>query len=210
MSIKKLLSTPSYALRYKLLIAFFVIGGIVVNNFLLSRNIILDNVPVILSMNDLGYSNSIIEEISLKSFKNYSLYNLRIANTKDLSLDEYEFIHIEVFTTDSESIGDDLLIDKMKSVKKTEKEWLLNSNNYKNEIDIEKEFFRLDESEWNAEIAYSLYDYNNYPDNKYYRNYIFLKKNSRIMIVEFNTSFEISQQRIDVLKVLIDTNVFDN
>lgn len=210
MSIKKLLSTPSYALRYKLLIAFFVIGGIVVNNFLLSRNIILDNVPVILSMNDLGYSNSIIEEISLKSFKNYSLYNLRIANTKDLSLDEYEFIHIEVFATDSESIGDDLLIDEMKSVKKTEKEWLLNSNNYKNEIDIEKEFFRLDESEWNAEIAYSLYDYNNYPDNKYYRNYIFLKKNSRIMIVEFNTSFEISQQRIDVLKVLIDTNVFDN
>ena len=210
MSIKKLLSTTSYAFRYKLLIAFFVIGGIVVSNFFLSRNIILDNVPVILSMKDVGYSNSNVEEISLKSFNNYSLYNLRIANTKDLSLDEYEFIHIEVFATDSESIGDDLLIDKMKSVKKTEKEWLLNSNNYKNEIDIEKEFFRLDESEWNAEIAYSLYDYNNYPDNKYYRNYIFLKKNSRIMIVEFNTSFEISQQRIDILKVLIDTNVFDN
>ena len=210
MSIKKLLSTTSYAFRYKLLIAFFVIVGIVVSNFLLSRNIILDNVPVILSMKDLGYSNSNVEEISLKSFNNYSLYNLRIANTKDLSLDEYEFIHIEVFATDSESIGDDLLIDKMKSVKKTEKEWLLNSNNYKNEIDIENEFFKLDESEWNAEIAYSLYDYNNYPDDKYYRNYIFLKKNSRIMIVEFNTSFEISQQRIDVLKVLIDTNVFDN
>ncbi|MCI7222059.1 MAG: hypothetical protein MR500_05435 [Erysipelotrichaceae bacterium] len=210
MSIKKLLSTPSYALRYKLLIAFFVIGGIVVNNFLLSRNIILDNVPVILSMNDLGYSNSIIEEISLKSFKNYSLYNLRIANTKDLSLDEYEFIHIEVFATDSESIGDDLLIDKMKSVKKTEKEWLLNSNNYKNEIDIENEFFKLDESEWNAEIAYSLYDYNNYPDDKYYRNYIFLKKDNRVMTIEFNTSFEISRQRIDVLKTLIDTDIFDN
>ena len=210
MSIKKLLSTPCYALRYKLLIAFFVIGGIVVNNFLLSRNIILDNVPVILSMNDLGYSNSIIEEISLKSFKNYSLYNLRIANTKDLSLDEYEFIHVEIFNVYDNSETYDLLVHEMKTIKKTEKEWLLNSNNYKNEIDIEKEFFRLDESEWNAEIAYSLYDYNNYPDNKYYRNYIFLKKNSRIMIVEFNTSFEISQQRIDVLKVLIDTNVFDN
>lgn len=210
MSIKKLLSTPSYALRYKLLIAFFVIGGIVVNNFLLSRNIILDNVPVILSMKDLGYSNSNVEEIGLKSFNNYSLYNLRIANTKDLSLDEYEFIHIEVFATDSESIGDDLFIDEMKSVKKTEKEWLLNSNNYKNEIDIENEFFKLDESEWNAEIAYSLYDYNNYPDDKYYRNYIFLKKDNRVMIIEFNTSFEISRQRIDVLKALIDTNVFDN
>lgn len=210
MSIKKLLSTPSYALRYKLLIAFFVIGGIVVNNFLLSRNIILDNVPVILSMKDLGYSNSNVEEISLKSFNNYSLYNLRIANTKDLSLDEYEFIHIEVFATDSESIGDDLLIDEMKSVKKTEKEWLLNSNNYKNEIDIENEFFKLDESEWNAEIAYSLYDYNNYPDDKYYRNYIFLKKDNRVMTIEFKTSFEISRQRIDVLKTLIDTDVFDN
>ena len=210
MSIKKLLSTPSYAFRYKLLIAFFVIGGIVVNNFLLSRNIILDNVPVILSMNDLGYSNSIIEEISLKSFKNYSLYNSRIANTKDLSLDEYEFIHVEIFNVYDNSETYDLLVHEMKTIKKTEKEWLLNSNNYKNEIDIEKEFFRLDESEWNAEIAYSLYDYNNYPDNKYYRNYIFLKKNSRIMIVEFNTSFEISQQRIDVLKALIDTNVFDN
>ena len=210
MSIKKLLSTPSYALRYKLLIAFFVIGGIVVNNFLLSRNIILDNVPVILSMKDLGYSNSNVEEIGLKSFNNYSLYNLRIANTKDLSLDEYEFIHIEVFATDSESIGDDLLIDEMKSVKKTEKEWLLNSNNYKNEIDIENEFFKLDESEWNAEIAYSLYDYNNYPDDKYYRNYIFLKKDNRVMTIEFNTSFEINRQRIDALKTLIDTDIFDN
>ena len=98
----------------------------------------------------------------------------------------------------------------MKTIKKTEKEWLLNSNNYKNEIDIEKEFFRLDESEWNAEIAYSLYDYNNYPDDKYYRNYIFLKKDNRVMTIEFKTSFEISRQRIDVLKALIDTNVFDN
>ena len=62
-----------------------------------------------------------------------------------------------------------------------------------------------------AEVTYrELYDYNNYPDNKYYRNYIFLKKDNKIMIVEFNTSFEISQQRIDVLKALIDTNVFDN
>ena len=210
MSIKKLLSTPSYIFRYKLLIAFFIIGGIVVNVFLLSRNTIPNNVPVILSMKDLGYSDSIIRDISLKSFKDYSLYNLWIANTKDESSDDYQFIHTEIFNTDNESVADDLLIDEMKSVKKTEKEWLLNSNNYKNEIDIEKEFFRLDESEWGVDIAYSLYDYNNYPDNKYYRNYIFLKKDNRAMIIEFKTSFEISRQKIDVLKTVIDTDVFDN
>lgn len=210
MSIKKLLSTTSYAFRYKLLIAFFVIVGIVVSNFLLSRNIILDNVPVILSMKDLGYSNSNVEEIGLKSFNNYSLYNLRIANTKDTSLDDYEFIYVEIFNVYDNSETYDLLVHEMKTIKKTEKEWLLNSNNYKNEIDIEKEFFRLDESEWNAEIAYSLYDYNNYPDDKYYRNYIFLKKDNRVMTIEFKTSFEISRQRIDVLKTLIDTDIFAN
>lgn len=210
MSIKKLLSTPSYIFRYKLLIAFFIIGGIVVNIFLLSRNTIPNNVPVILSMKDLGYSDSIVRDISLKSFKDYSLYNLWIANTKDTSLDEYEFIHIEVFNADNEAVADELLVDEMKTVKKKEKEWLLNSNNYKNEIDIEKEFFRLDESEWGVDIAYSLYDYNNYPDNKYYRNYIFLKKDNRVMIIEFKTSFEISRQKIDVLKTVIDTDVFDN
>ena len=161
-------------------------------------------------MKDLGYSDSIIRDISLKSFKDYSLYNLWIANTKDESSDDYQFIHTEIFNTDNESVADDLLIDEMKSVKKTEKEWLLNSNNYKNEIDIEKEFFRLDESEWGVDIAYSLYDYNNYPDNKYYRNYIFLKKDNRAMIIEFKTSFEISRQKIDVLKTVIDTDVFDN
>lgn len=210
MSIKKLLSTPSYIFRYKLLIAFFIIGGIVVNIFLLSRNTIPNNVPVILSMKDLGYSDSIVRDIILKSFKDYSLYNLWIANTKDTSLDEYEFIHIEVFNADNEAVADELLVDEMKTVKKKEKEWLLNSNNYKNEIDIEKEFFRLDESEWGVDIAYSLYDYNNYPDNKYYRNYIFLKKDNRVMIIEFKTSFEISRQKIDVLKTVIDTDVFDN
>ena len=210
MSIKKLLSTPSYIFRYKMLLAFFVVGGIVFNIFLLSNNIIKNNVPVILSMNDLGYSNSIIEEISLKSFKNYSLYNLRISNTKDTSLDDYEFIHVEIFNVYDNSETYDLLVHEMKAIKKTEKEWLLNSNNYKNEIDIEKEFFRLDESEWSVDIAYSLYDYNNYPDDKYYRNYIFLKKDNRIMIIEFKTSFEISRQNIDVLKTVIDTDVFDN
>lgn len=210
MSIKKLLRTPSYAFRYGLLLTFFIVGGIVVNIFFLSHNIILDNVPVILSMEDLGYSESHIKDISLKSFKDYDLYKLVLSSSKDDSLDENEYIRIEIFNTDNKSNADTLLADEMKSYKKAEMEWRLNSNNYKNEINIETDFFRLDENEWKVEKAYALYDYNNYPEDRYYDNYIFLKKGSRVMVIEFDPKFEMSPSRIDVLKALIDTDVFKN
>ena len=209
MSIKKLLH-PSGRIIQILLISFLIVGCIVIKIFFLSHNNIQYDVPAILSMKDLGYSESIVEKNWLKFYKNCEFYNLIIANTKDLSSDDYEFLHIGIFNVYDNAETYDLLVHEMKTIKKTEKEWLLNSNNYKNEINIEKEFFRLDESEWNAEIAYSLYDYNNYPETKYYRNYIFLKKENRVMIIEFHTSFEISRQRIDVLKTVIDMNVFDN
>ncbi|MDY3091226.1 MAG: hypothetical protein SOW61_00220 [Erysipelotrichaceae bacterium] len=178
--------------------------------FFLSHNIILDNVPVILSMEDLGYSESHIKDISLKSFKDYDLYKLVLSSSKDDSLDENEYIRIEIFNTDNKSNADTLLADEMKSYKKAEMEWRLNSNNYKNEINIETDFFRLDENEWKVEKAYALYDYNNYPEDRYYDNYIFLKKGSRVMVIEFDPEFEMSPSRIDVLKALIDTDVFKN
>ncbi|MDY3091227.1 MAG: hypothetical protein SOW61_00225, partial [Erysipelotrichaceae bacterium] len=130
-------------------------------------------------------------------------------NTEDLSLDDYEFLHVGIFNVYDSTETYDLLVHEMKTIKKNEKEWLLNSNNYKNEIDIEKEFFKLDEKEWGVDKAYSLYDYNNYPDNKYYRNYIFLMKDSKAVIIEFRISFKINQSRINVLKTVIDADVFN-
>ena len=166
--------------------------------------------PVILSMEDLGYSESHIKDISLKSFKDYDLYKLVLSSSNDDSLDENEYIRIEIFNTDNKSNADTLLANEMKSYKKAEMEWRLNSNNYKNEINIKTDFFRLYENEWNVEKAYALYDYNNYPEDRYYDNYIFLKKGSRVMVIEFDPEFEMSPSRIDVLKALIDTDVFKN
>ena len=211
MSFRKISSLIKNERKWPLyIVEIFVIGGILINNFFLSNGIILDDVTPILSMKDLGYNDSQIEEISLKSYKNTDIYNLRVANTKDLSLDDYEFVHIKIFNVNDESATYDLLVDEMKATKKKEKELLLNSNNYKNEIDIDKEFYKLDKDKWNTEYAYSLYDYNNYPENKYYRNYIFLKKDNRVMIIEFQISFEINEQRVNVLKELINTDVFNN
>ena len=113
-------------------------------------------------MEDLGYSESHIKDISLKSFKDYDLYKLVLSSSKDDSLDENEYIRIEIFNTDNKSNADTLLADEMKSYKKAEMEWRLNSNNYKNEINIENDFFRLDENEWNAEKAYAI----NFPGSR--------------------------------------------
>ena len=178
--------------------------------FFLSYNIILDNVPVILSMEDLGYTETNIIDISLKSFKDYDLYKLVLSSPKDDSLDENEYIRIEIFNANNEYNTDNLLADELKAKKKAEMEWRLNSNNYKNEINIKTDFFRLYENEWNVEKAYALYDYNNYPEDRYYDNYIFLKKGNRVMVIEFDPEFEMSPSRTDVLKVLIDTDVFRN
>lgn len=44
----------------------------------------------------------------------------------------------------------------------------------------------------------------------YYDNYIFLKNGNMVMVIEFDPDFEMSPSRIDVFKVLIDTDVFKN
>lgn len=56
---------------------------------------------------------------------------------------------------------------------------------------------------WNAEQAYALYD-ENYPENKYDRNYVFLLKENRVLILEFKTSFPMTSEKIEVLSRLTD------
>ena len=208
MSIKKLFRSSGILIKI-LLVLFLVVGCIAIKVLFFSQHNTKYDVPVILSMKDLGYNESIVEEKWLKSYKNCEFYNLRIGNTEDLSLDDYEFLHVGIFNVYDSTETYDLLVHEMKTIKKNEKECLLNSNNYKNEIDIEKEFFKLDEKEWGVDKAYSLYDYNNYPDNKYYRNYIFLMKDSKAVIIEFRISFKINRSRINVLKTVIDADVFN-
>ena len=67
----------------------------------------------------------------------------------------------------------------------------------------DQDFFRLEPDVWNAEQAYALYD-ENYPENKYDRNYVFLLKENRALILEFKTSFPMTSEKIEVLSRLTD------
>jgi hypothetical protein len=53
------------------------------------------NIPVILTMKELGYENSVTESADYRTYrKNINLYRLRIANTSDLSDEQYQFLSI--------------------------------------------------------------------------------------------------------------------
>ena len=73
---------------------------------------------------------------------------------------------------------------------------------------MDKDFIRLNADEWNVEKAYALYDYESYPNKKYYRNYVYLLKQNRVLVLEFSISFPMTQERINVLKCLIDEDIF--
>ena len=193
------------------LISFCIILlGIFVSTSFGSKN----TLPVILTMDSLGYDTSVTENVDLRTIGNdVERYELRVANT-DLSEDDYQFMHVTLFDAPDPGSAENILLEEMLSVKKSEQEWLSGckenciSLNRLKEIDPDKDFFCLNAEEWNADKAYSLYDYENYPEKKYYRNYLFLLKQNRAAVFEFEVSFEITPQRIEVLKELIDTDVF--
>ena len=168
------------------------------------------NIPVILTMKELGYENSVTESADYRTYrKNINLYRLRIANTSDLSDEQYQFLSITLVEAADGNQAYSMLQEEMLSVKKAEQEWISDCksgcfaiDNPKS-IDVDQDFFRLEPDVWNAEQAYALYD-ENYPENKYDRNYVFLLKENRALILEFKTSFPMTSEKIEVLSRLTD------
>lgn len=168
------------------------------------------NIPVILTMKELGYENSVTESADYRTYrKNINLYRLRIANTSDLSDEQYQFLSITLVEAADGNQAYSMLQEEMLSVKKAEQEWISDCksgcfaiDNLKS-IDVDQDFFRLEPDVWNAEQAYALYD-ENYPENKYDRNYVFLLKENRALILEFKTSFPMTSEKIEVLSRLTD------
>ena len=142
------------------------------------------------------------------------MYELRVANTKDIGSDSYQFITVKLYDTNDVNSAEKILLEEMLSIKKIEQEWLseckencISFNSLKN-IEMDKDFIRLNADEWNVEKAYALYDYERYPNKKYYRNYVYLLKQNRVLVLEFSISFPMTQERINVLKCLIDEDIF--
>ena len=191
---------------------YYIFFGIVVLSLYLDHNLSLmdKNIPVILTMKDLGYENSVTESVDYRTYrKNINLYRLRIANTSDLSDEHYQFLNITVVEAMDGNQAYSMLQEEMLSVKKAEQEWISDCksgcfaiDNLKS-IDVDQDFFRLEPDVWNAEQAYALYD-ENYPENKYDRNYVFLLKENRALILEFPISFSMTSAKIEVLSRLTD------
>ncbi len=193
------------------IIFFMIVLSILIQKFSISNS----SIPVILTMDSLGYENSITENVNRRAYKKeINLYELRIANTKDTADNNYQFINVKLYDTNDVNSAEKILLEEMLSIKKIEQEWLseckgncISFNSLKN-IDMDKDFISLDADEWNVEKAYALYDYESYPHKKYYRNYVFLLKQNRVLVLEFSISFPMTLQRIKVLKDLIDADIF--
>ena len=188
---------------------------IVISLFIQKFTVNNNSFPVILTMDSLGYDNSITENVNRIIYrKDTNLYELRVANTKDIGSDSYQFITVKLYDTNDVNSAEKILLEEMLSIKKIEQEWLseckencISFNSLKN-IEMDKDFIRLNADEWNVEKAYALYDYESYPNKKYYRNYVYLLKQNRVLVLEFSISFPMTQERINVLKCLIDEDIF--
>lgn len=188
---------------------------IVISLFIQKFTVNNNSFPVILTMDSLGYENSITENVNRIIYrKDTNLYELRVANTKDIGSDSYQFITVKLYDTNDVNSAEKILLEEMLSIKKIEQEWLseckencISFNSLKN-IEMDKDFIRLNADEWNVEKAYALHDYESYPNKKYYRNYVYLLKQNRVLVLEFSISFPMTQERINVLKCLIDEDIF--
>ena len=188
---------------------------IVISLFIQKFTVNNNSFPVILTMDSLGYENSITENVNRIIYrKDTNLYELRVANTKDIGSDSYQFITVKLYDTNDVNSAEKILLEEMLSIKKIEQEWLseckencISFNSLKN-IEMDKDFIRLNADEWNVENAYALYDYESYQNKKYYRNYVYLLKQNRVLVLEFSISFPMTQERINVLKCLIDEDIF--
>ena len=188
---------------------------IIVISLFIQKFTVNNSFPVILTMDSLGYENSITENVNRIIYrKDTNLYELRVANTKDIGSDSYQFITVKLYDTNDVNSAEKILLEEMLSIKKIEQEWLseckencISFNSLKN-IEMDKDFIRLNADEWNVEKAYALYDYESYPNKKYYRNYVYLLKQNRVLVLEFSISFPMTQERINVLKCLIDEDIF--
>ena len=166
---------------------------IVISLFIQKFTVNNNSFPVILTMDSLGYENSITENVNRIIYrKDTNLYELRVANTKDIGSDSYQFITVKLYDTNDVNSAEKILLEEMLSIKKIEQEWLSECK----------------ADEWNVEKAYALYDYESYPNKKYYRNYVYLLKQNRVLVLEFSISFPMTQERINVLKCLIDEDIF--
>ena len=188
-----------------------IVFSLIIQKFTVNNN----SFPVILTMDSLGYENSITENVNRIIYrKDTNLYELRVANTKDVGSDSYQFITVKLYDTNDVNSTEKILLEEMLSIKKIEQEWLseckgncISFNSLKN-IEMDKDFISLNADEWNVEKAYALYDYESYSNKKFDRNYVFLLKQNRVLVLEFSISFPMTQERINVLKGLIDEDIF--
>ena len=70
-------------------------------------------------MKELGYENSVTESADYRTYrKNINLYRLRIANTSDLSDEQYQFLSITLVEAADGNQAYSMLQEEMLSVKK--------------------------------------------------------------------------------------------
>ena len=102
------------------IIFFMIVLSILIQKFSISNS----SIPVILTMDSLGYENSITENVNRRAYKKeINLYELRIANTKDTADNNYQFINVKLYDTNDVNSAEKILLEEMLSIR-------LNRNGY--------------------------------------------------------------------------------
>lgn len=156
---------------------------------------------------ELGYETKFVNESFINSEKN--AYYLTVSEKK-YSLeykDDIKFNFI-IYLLENEKETNDALLNFVRNAKSYERSTASDCNGcqfYEDDNnDIFNYVYKLDEKQFNVDRIYTLYDWNNLPENACRYNYLFLQKGNLVIQVSFNNNLIIEDQTLQLFSELFD------
>ncbi|MGN1342977.1 MAG: hypothetical protein ACI4U3_00240 [Traorella sp.] len=147
-------------------------------------------VASLLTMEELGYQNTYVEQSLLAIDKSYYL---KISDNKINTPNSTSF-DIEIKN------GDEIdFLESIKNIKQIEKDFTSNCTTcqfYENEGNVLDYVNKLDEKIWNVDQAYTLYDWNHLPEGSWDYNYLFLYQDNKIISISLKSKTKLNDQQI--------------
>lgn len=162
-------------------------------------------VEPVMSMKDLGYSDSYVQMASSEhTWRSSNRYELGIKNYQESNESpDYAYLKMEIYDTPhTKETVYQLNQHIMKSV--NDREEYVTKKNPEYDIDTAmQKVTKLDASQWNAENAYVLTPFDQQETDAYHTNCIFLAKDKRFVYLEFTHTFTMNDQRKEKLSELV-------
>lgn len=167
--------------------------------------------PVLLQLEDLGYKETDVLQSKLYENKDYQCYELIIDSAKDnLPTNHYIQMRVYIYDFNTNEKAKTFLLGQMTNAKKfvevdiSSKKLDYDDLDYISAQNITEYMIQLDKEKWNVEEAYALFNDETYPYNFSSTQHIYLLKENRLLILQYNHYLTFDDEQMNVLSKLID------